>query len=98
MMKVICSRFSPSRWKIARHFFSRLFNVKARRASAKAISKHCSKPSNASRPREEIYEGSAHIRKLHRACDSRLAEGHPERAECSRSQIGARTSRSEDSK
>ena len=46
------SRFSRSRCKIDQHSFLRLFNAKARRASAKAISKRCSKPLNASKRRE----------------------------------------------
>src|SRR4029079_508343 len=53
-MKVYYSRFSQSLCKIARHSFLRLFNGKARRALAKAISKRCSKLSNASRPRGEM--------------------------------------------
>ena len=48
-MKVICCRFSPNRWKIGRRSFSKSFSAKARRVSAKAISKRCSKPSKESR-------------------------------------------------
>src|SRR5207248_11253363 len=55
IMKVICSRFSRSRYKIARRSSLKLFNAKAQRVLAKAISKRCSKPSNASRPHEAIY-------------------------------------------
>src|SRR5438876_2458462 len=54
MMKVICCKSSRNRWRIDRRSFSRLFSAKARRALAKAISKRCSKPSSANKPREAI--------------------------------------------
>src|SRR6266576_5955782 len=54
MMKVICSRFSTSRWKIDRRSFSRSFSAKAPRVSAKAISKRYSKRSRKSKTDEVI--------------------------------------------
>src|SRR5207247_3313957 len=56
MMKVICCKFSQSRWRIDRRCFLRSFSAKARRALERVISKPCSKPSSASKPREEIYD------------------------------------------
>src|SRR5436305_7818216 len=53
-MKVIFFRFSPSRCRIDQRSFLKSFSAKERRASGKAISKLCSKPLNASKPREEI--------------------------------------------
>src|SRR5205809_3876488 len=54
MMKVICCKFSQSRWRIDRRCFLRSFSAKARRALERVISKPCSKPSSASKPREAI--------------------------------------------
>src|SRR5207253_7685868 len=54
MMKVICCKSLPSRWKIGRRSSSRSFNAKARRVSAKAISKRCLKRSSANKPHEGI--------------------------------------------
>src|SRR5439155_5473162 len=54
MTKVICCKSLPSRWRIGRRSFSRSFNARAPRVSAKVISKRCSKPSSANKPREGI--------------------------------------------
>src|SRR6266446_2551010 len=56
MMKAICSRFSPSRWKIGQRYFSKSFNAKARKVSAKAISKRSSKRWRKSRKGEAIFK------------------------------------------
>src|SRR5713101_1195820 len=56
MMKAICSRFSPSRWKIGQRYFSKSFNAKARKVSAKAISKRYSKRWRKSRKGEAIFK------------------------------------------
>src|SRR5437762_14257180 len=55
-MKVICCKFSASQWKIGRRYFLRSFSAREQRASAKAISKRCSKPSSANKAREAIYK------------------------------------------
>src|SRR5205809_3069621 len=55
MTKVICCKSCPSRWRIGRRSFSRSFNARALRVSAKEISRRCSKPSSANKPREGIY-------------------------------------------
>src|SRR5690242_17851267 len=54
MMKVICCRSSPSRWRIGQRCFSRLFSARARRVLAREILRRCSKRSNASRLQEVI--------------------------------------------
>src|SRR2546430_17079617 len=59
MMKVICSRYLPSLWKTGRRYFLRLFNARARRVLAKAISKRYSKQLNANRKPEGIYKGGS---------------------------------------
>src|SRR5438876_10886949 len=56
MTKVICCKFSPSRWKIGRRSSSRSFSAKVRRASARAISGRWSKQSSANRLREVICD------------------------------------------
>src|SRR5262249_44001515 len=57
MMKVICCRFSPSRWKIARRCSSRLFSAKERKVSARAISRRSLRPLSANKLHEEICNG-----------------------------------------
>src|SRR5438552_8838716 len=56
MTKGICCKYLPSRWKIGRRSFSRSFNAKARRVSARAISKRYSKRWRKSRKGETIYK------------------------------------------
>src|SRR5437879_200725 len=56
MTKVICCKSSASRWKIGRRFFSKSFNAKARRVSAKAISKRYSKRWRKSKKGEAIFK------------------------------------------
>src|SRR5437763_10276897 len=54
MTKVLCCKSLPSRWRIGSRSFSRSFNARARRVSAKEISRRFSKPSSANKPREGI--------------------------------------------
>src|SRR2546425_226282 len=47
--KVICCRSSRSRWKTARHFFTKSYSARAQRALAPETSRRCSRRSSANR-------------------------------------------------
>src|SRR5712691_4631977 len=60
-MKGICCKYLPSQSRIGRRSFSKSFSAKARKASAKEISKRCSRPSRRSRNGEAIYDQCCHV-------------------------------------
>src|SRR5262249_28973979 len=60
MTKVICSRSFRNRSKIGRRCFSKLFNAKARRVSAKEILRRSSKHLRKSKSAAEICKGHDH--------------------------------------
>src|ERR1700746_1669803 len=57
MTKDIFCKSLANRWKTGRLSFSRSSSAKARRVSAKAISRRCSRPSSANRRQEAICKG-----------------------------------------
>src|SRR5436190_5745083 len=56
MTKVICYRYFLNRWKTDRHCFSKSFNARARKVSAKVILRLYLKRWNASRTHGAIYK------------------------------------------
>src|SRR3954466_9560378 len=56
MTKVICYRYFLNRWKTDRHCFSKSFNARARKVSAKVILRLYLKRWNANRTHGAIYK------------------------------------------
>src|ERR1700720_1762632 len=60
-MRGICCKYLPSQWRIGRRFSSKSFSARARRVSAKAISKPCSRRLRKNRSGEAICNQYCHV-------------------------------------